>query len=122
MTDKILCEECGAEMVPIDPDKPIGMKCPECGWGWVTSYIEPKLEDVTVYSIFLEQGNEPGVESIKAVSKVANCNFIQAKQMIIGAPQRMAEGRAVDIERYVTLLNKASVKYYIEPEWTYEND
>ena len=109
-------------MVPIDPNKPIGMKCPKCGWGWVTSYIEPKLKDVTVYSIFLEQGNELGVESIKAVSKVANCNFIQAKEMIIRAPQQMAEGRAVDIERYVKLLNKASVKYYIEPGWTYEND
>ena len=119
MTDKIICEKCGAEMVPIDTDKPIGMKCPECGWGWVTSYIEPKLEDVTVYSIILEQGNEPGVEVLKAVSKVANCNFIQAKAMITGAPQSMTEGRAVDIERCIELLDKASVKYYIDPEWTY---
>ena len=119
MTDKIICEKCGTEMVPIDPDKPVGMKCPECGYGWVTSHIEPKLEDVTVYSIILEQGNEPSVEAIKAVSNVANCNFIRAKAMIVGAPQKMIEGRAVDIERYAKLLDEASVKYYIEPEWIY---
>lgn len=119
MTDKIICEKCGAEMVPIDPDKPVGMECPKCGWGWATSYIEPKLEDGTVYSIILEQGNELDVDAIKAVSKVANCNFIQAKAMIIEAPQQMAEGRAVDIERYMELLDKAFVKYNIEPEWPY---
>ena len=119
MTDKIICEKCGAEMVPIDLDQSIGMKCPKCGWGWVTSYIEPKLEDTTVYSIILEQGNEPAAEAIKAVSRVADCNFIQAKERIIGAPEQMMVGRAVDIERCIKLLDKASVKYYIEPEWIY---
>lgn len=119
MTDKTICEKCGAEMVPIDTDKPIGMKCPECGWGWVTSYIEPKLEDVTVYTIFLEQGNEPDTEAIKAISKVANCNLMQAKALITRSPQKLAEGRAVDIDNYAGLLNKASVKYCIEPEWPY---
>lgn len=119
MTDKNICEKCGAEMVPIDSDKPIGMKCPECGWGWVTSYIEPKLADATEYSIHLAQGNDPSVEAIKAVSKVANCNFMQAKALITEAPQQIAEGRAVDIESCIIVLDKASVKYSIEPEWTY---
>lgn len=57
MTEKIICEKCGAVMTPLDPERPIGMECPECGWGWVTSYIEPKAEDATIYSIILEQGN-----------------------------------------------------------------
>ena len=119
MINKTICEKCGSEMLPIDPDRPAGMKCPECGWGWVTSYIEPKLEDVTVYSIIVEEGNNLGVEAVKAVSKVANCNCIKAKEMMIGAPQCIAESRAVDIERSMKLLEEASVKYTIEPEWPY---
>ena len=45
MTDKIICEKCGAEMLPIDQNKPVGMTCPNCGWGWATTYIEPIIED-----------------------------------------------------------------------------
>lgn len=119
MIEKNLCEKCGAEMLPIDPDKPIGMKCPECDWGWVTSYIEPKLADVTIYSIILEQGNEPDIEVIKAVSKIANCNFMQAKAMMLEAPQDLTQDRAVVIERCIELLDTASVKYSIKPDWPY---
>ena len=119
MTEKILCEKCGAEMIPIDSSKPIGMKCPECGWGWVTTYIEPKFEDETVYSIFLEQGNEPDVKTVKTVAKVAGCNFIQSKTIIAKAPQKLAEGQAADIEKFVASLDEASIKYYIVPNWPY---
>ena len=119
MTDMIICEKCGAEMVPIDPDKPIGMKCPECGWGWVTSYIEPKLEDETVYSIILDLGNEATTEALRAVAKVVGCNFIQAKEIIARSPQKLSDGLAVDTDNFIDLLNDASVKYHIEPEWPY---
>lgn len=119
MTEKIICEKCGAVMTPLDPERPIGMECPECGWGWVTSYIEPKAEDATIYSIILEQGNNADSNVVKAVSKVAGCNFIQAKSLIAGSTAKLTEGLAVDIETCIEVLDKASVKYHIEPKWSY---
>lgn len=32
MTEKIICEKCGAVMTPLDPERPIGMECPEGGF------------------------------------------------------------------------------------------
>ena len=122
MNNKIICEKCGAVMVPIDPDKSIGMKCPKCGWGWVTSYIEPKLEDETLYTIILDQGNQSNAKELKAVSTVAGCNYIQAKSLITESPYKLIEGLAIDIESCIEMLDKASVKYHVEPEWPYQRD
>ena len=119
MKDTIICEKCGTVMVPIDPDKPVGMKCPKCGWGWVTSYIEPKLEDQTVYTIILDRDNEPGVKELKAISEVAGCNYLQAKSLITEASKKLVEGIATDIECYIEVLDKASVRYHVEPKWPY---
>ena len=41
MNDAIICEKCGNEMKPLSEIYPIGMTCPNCGWGWATTYIEP---------------------------------------------------------------------------------
>ena len=45
--EEILCPTCGAEMRLIDPVKDVGMICPNCGWGWATSDIDPILDDST---------------------------------------------------------------------------
>ena len=119
MPEKIKCEKCGAEMIPLDPNKPIGMECPECGWGWVTSYIEPKYEDETVYSITLEQGNDINKTILKAISQIKNCNFIEAKNLIENPNKALTEGRAMEIDKVVQILEQASVKYSIELEWPY---
>jgi len=122
MKDTIICEKCGTVMVPIDSDKPVGMKCPKCGWGWATSYIEPKLEDETLYTIILDQGNESDAKGLKAVSTVAGCNHIQAKSLITESPYKLLEGLATDIESCIEILNKASVRYHVEPEWPYQTN
>ena len=41
MNDKCICEKCGAEMKPLSDFSPVGMTCPNCGWGWATTYIDP---------------------------------------------------------------------------------
>lgn len=119
MMDKIICEKCGTTMVPIDPDKPVGMKCPNCGWGWVTSYIEPILEDQTEYKIILDCGNKACVNELKAISEVAGCNYLQAKSLITESPKELAKGIAIDIARCIEVLDKASVRYHVDPEWPY---
>lgn len=109
-------------MVPIVPEKPvgsIGMECPECGWGWATTYIEPKYEDETVYKIVLDYGSDATKENIKAIAKVMNCNYLRAKEVIDDAGLIMAEGKATEIEGSTQLLLQSSINYHIEPEWPY---
>lgn len=119
MTGKIICEKCGAEMVPIDPTKPVGMECPKCGWGWATTYTEPKYEDETIYKIILEQGNAADLENVRVISKVIGCNFITAKAIIEGSTLVLAEGKAAQVEKHIDMLSQTSLRYRVEPDWPY---
>ena len=119
MIEKIICEKCGAEMVPIDPEKPVGMECPKCGWGWATTYIEPKYEDPTVYKIVLNRGNDDTKDNLKLVAKIMNCNLLKAKAVISETDTTLAAGKAFEIEGFIDLLVQSTIKYHIEPEWPY---
>ena len=102
MKEKVICEKCGAVMVPIVPDKPLGstgMECPECGWGWATTYIEPKYEDETVYKIVLDRGSDAAKENIKVIAGVMNCNYLRAKEVIDDAGHILAEGKAKPLKQ-----------------------
>ncbi len=76
--DSVICEKCGVEMKPLLDIYPVGMTCPNCGLGWATTYIEPILFDSTDYHVVLVSSNNL-FTSIKMVSEVANCNYIEAK-------------------------------------------
>lgn len=122
MEEKCICEKCGAVMVPIVPEKPvgsIGMECPECGWGWATTYIEPKYEDETVYRIILDHGSDATRENIRVIAKIIKCNYLRAKEILYAEGSILAEGKATEIEGFVKLLIQSSIRYHIEPEWLY---
>jgi large subunit ribosomal protein L7/L12 len=116
--DKIYCEKCGAEMKPINKGIGYGMTCPNCGWGWTTSYFEPILLDDTNYHVILVSNN-CSVSIIKIVSEISGYNYIEAKRMIESAPVTVFSGKAVDIKPVKEKLEKASVDFNIEPEFTY---
>ena len=119
MNDKIICEQCGAEMIPIDPNKPVGMTCPNCGWGWATTYIDPIQEDDVIYIISLCEGNIANREAIKAVAKISNKNFVQAKRMIEIAPVDIFSGKAFQVKEILGLLDSLSLAYHVNPEFPY---
>lgn len=122
MIDKIICEKCGAEMLPIDPNKPVGMTCPNCGWGWATTYIDPEQEDDTVYVVSLSKGNIATRAAIKAVSKITSKNFIQAKRIIENSPVDIYTGNAVEVKDVLLLLESLSLAYGITPEFPYSQN
>ncbi len=119
MIDKIICEKCGAEMLPIDPNKPVGMTCPNCGWGWATTYIDPEQEDDTVYIVSLSEGNVASGAAIKAVSKITNKNFVQAKRIIENSPVDIYAGNAVKVKDVLLMLEPLSLAYDVTPEFPY---
>lgn len=115
MNDKVMCEKCGTEMIPVDSCKPVGMICPNCGWGWATTYIDPLQDDDTLYTVSLSEGNQASKAVIKAVSRISNKNFIQAKKMIENAPADVFVGRAVQVKNVLILLESMSLAYHVIP-------
>ena len=114
----MMCEKCGHKMVSISESQPIGMTCPNCGWGWATTYIEPILSDSVDYHVILESCDN-SLTSIKIVSEVANCNYIEAKKLINNVPAEVFHGQAVEVKKKKTKLEAASIDFKIEPEFPY---
>ena len=119
MNERIICEKCGADMLPIDPHKPVGMKCPKCGWGWATTYIEPIKEDSTEYTVVLLASNAPSKESVKTIAGIAGIGFLQAKKMIENAPTSLFVGKAATIKEVIATLDASAINYQVEPEFPY---
>ena len=118
MNDKCICEKCGAEMKPLSEIYPIGMTCPNCGWGWATTYIDPINLDESDYHMILVS-SENSFSNIKIISEIANCNYIEAKNMIENAPTEIFRGNAVEIKEIKQKLESASIDFKIEPKFPY---
>ncbi len=119
MNEKIVCEKCGTEMIPIDESKPIGMTCPNCGWGWATTYISDLQEDSTIYNVSLIEGNSTSIEVIKAIAKISNKNSVEAKKMIETPPAVIFSGKAVQVKAVLALLDSLLIAYTVTPEFPY---
>ena len=122
MTDNIICEKCGSVMEPIDPVHPVGMTCPNCGWGWATSFIDPILDDPTEYVITLLDGNTTIKETLKTVAKLANCNLIQAKRLIENAPAEIMRSKAPEIKEAMRVLEADALHFSVAPSFPYPTD
>ena len=81
MCEKVYCEKCGAEMInPYDEDDMcIGMTCPNCGWGWVTTNQNHILFDDQEYTLSMPSFEKPTVDIIRQVSQSLECNFFEAR-------------------------------------------
>ncbi len=120
MSDKVICEKCGTEMLPIDPNKHVGMTCPNCGWGWATTYIDPIQEDDTVYVVYLGEGNVISKATIKTVATISNINYMQAKKMMENNPTAIIfSGNAVQVRDILLQLKSLSLTFKVEPDFPY---
>ena len=120
--ENVVCEMCGTEMIPFNEGLSCGMTCPKCSWGWVTTRFDPIHADTTDYRIILQPGNPVRRETIRAVSDIANVNYIQAKKMIETAPVTVFEGEACDIVTAVAELKAQNLIHVIHPDFPYDTD
>ena len=118
MNNKPICEKCGHEMKPISESQPVGMTCPNCGWGWATTYIEPILLDENDYHIILISDNS-SLPIIKKVAAVVGCNYLQAKEMIENSPVEIYCGKAPDVKVIAADLVNSQLKIKINPAFPY---
>lgn len=119
MSDNIvICEKCGAEIKPLSELYPIGMTCPNCGWGWATTYIDPINLDENDYRMILVS-SENSLSNIKLVSETVNCNYVEAKKLIEKALVEIFCGKAVEVKTIKEKLEAANIEIRIEPEFPY---
>ena len=114
----VICEICGNPMTYFQEAHTCGWMCPVCGDGVATTYIEPILSDIIDYHVIL-MSDDKSLTIIKIVSKIANCNYLEAKQMIEKTPVEIFCGKAVDVKPIKEKLEAASIKIKIEPEFPY---
>ena len=116
--EKIVCEKCGAEMHIVRDSYQMGMECPNCGWGWVTTYNEPIEVDYSVYHVVLDS-KDSSLANVKLVASIVNCNYLWAKRIIENSPSEIFSGKAVDVREIRDRLVQAGVAFRIEPDFPY---
>ncbi len=102
----------------ISDSRPVGMECPNCGWGWATTYNEPIFEDDAEYRVILES-KDSSLAKLKIVSSIVNGNYLQAKKIIESAPAEIFRGEALKVREIREKLEQNNVAFRIEPEFPY---
>lgn len=115
----MLCENCSSEMTYFQKGMSCGWECPNCSRNIVTTYISPIYADKNTYTIRLCPGQTPSVDSLKVISEIINENYLSAKKLMESAPAAVFGGRASEVCRIKEQLEKADIKFFIEPDFPY---
>lgn len=116
-----LCPECGANLVSFIEGSSMGSRCPACGWSVVATYTPPILEDEREYTISIMSGT-PTKEVLEAVSRIAICNYVEAKQLVDCAPTTLFVGRATEVLARKNELEDVGVPIEVQPDFPYDKD
>ena len=117
-----ICPECGVRLKGFVEGSSMGSRCPKCGWSVVTTYIPPIQEDEQEYTIVLVAGGTATREAVRAVSRIAMCNFVTARRLIAGAPIELFTGCATEVLTHKNNLEAAGVPIEVHPNFPYDED
>lgn len=117
-----LCPQCGAPLEGFVEGSSMGQRCPNCNWAIVRTYAPPIVEDEQKYTIVVAPGGTPTREALKAVSRVAMCNYIAAKRLIEDAPAAIFASRATEVLARKNGLEEAGVPIEVQPSFPYDKD
>lgn len=113
------CEKCKAKMNWNIEGASQGWWCPVCGWNIVTTYIEDINLDMTEYSLYIKNESEIDREKIKFVAKIANLNYITAKQILEGKEVCILKAKAPKIKAVIARLQDLRIDYFVNPVFKY---
>lgn len=117
-----ICPECGTDLEGFVEGSSMGSRCPVCGWTIVRTYAPPILEDEREYTIILMPGGIPTREALKAISRIAMCNYVAARQVMVDAPVTLFEGHATEVLARKNELEDAGVPIEVHPDFPYDKD
>lgn len=113
------CPRCGKKLISNIEGSSIIFKCCNCDYVIVTSNIDKILEDETIYTIFVEKNDIINNNMFKTISKIKNCNFLEAKKLLESGRFILLKGLAREIDGVVHKLIENNISFNIEPEYTY---
>ncbi|MDE7340357.1 MAG: hypothetical protein K2N80_07310 [Lachnospiraceae bacterium] len=115
----MVCKKCGEAMNWSIDGSTQGWSCPVCGWGIVTTYIDEIDIDQTEYCIYIKNMTIIGMEIIKIVAKIANVNFMIAKQMLQEKEACILKARAPEIKAAIAKLQESDIDFMVSPVFRY---
>ena len=118
MIKTIPCDKCGTEMRPLKEGYTVGMTCPRCGWGWVTTQMEAIDSDTSQYTLKIVPSPSKNLDAIRAISGICACNFIEARA-ILEKGYEFPPMNARETRKTAGILSEAGVGYRITPEFPY---
>lgn len=129
MSEKIICEKCGAEMMDRSSGGSILVECPNCGWGWASTSYDPTADDETAYEIWLKPGNSQSPEILRLIASIANINLLQAKKILSNKEPVMlykaygeaaaAQNKVQKTQATARRLKNANISFFIVPDFNY---
>ena len=117
--EDVLCEKCGAVMESRIEGSTSGVYCTNCEWSVVTTYMPEIVLDSNKYKVYLLSADPKNREQLKAISTVANVNFLQARKMFLEERALVLEDEAVAIDKVRKLFDECFIRYEIEPPFPY---
>lgn len=117
-------------MISIKDGRTVGMTCPRCGWGCVTSHFDSIATDDIDYSIFIKPDNSATASNIKLIADIAGVNFLQAKKLLISEKNELVykaknepASTMYKAQRVLVVakrLKKANIAFVIVPDFPFE--
>lgn len=117
MSEKIICEKCGHEMSYFIDGSTCGTTCKNCGWGCVTSYIEPIRLDTNEYKLIIYPIENPSTNSLRCIAQLLMCNYLKAKEKLHS--EIVLTNNAVKIQEIAIELTKQNISFVITPDFPY---
>ncbi len=118
MNNDVICEKCGALMVPYEKDLTIGMRCEKCEWGWVTTKPYPLSTDETIYSVKISSDYANNKDALSLISHNTPNNFLTAK-ILLENNEYILSGKAPIIADFLNKCESCDITYTVEPEFPY---
>lgn len=115
-----VCSHCGIGTLHESVEgSTLTITCDHCGYSIARTKMNPIYEDRTAYSLYLAKGNTTSKDSLRAVSRVAGCNYLAAKKLFATDNPLIFAGKAPEVLEKIRLLHDAGVRTRVEPEFPY---
>lgn len=115
----MVCEKCGNDMKCFNKDSLFCWECTHCGWKIATTCIDKIFSDENKYTVKLIQVKNFNISAIKTISKIVNCNYIEAKKLIQSVPTVIFNGTAVETDKIKEKLENLDIIFTIIPDFPY---
>lgn len=115
----MICEKCKEKMNWSIEGATQGWRCPVCGWNILTTYIDEINTDETEYSLYIKKVTETDAEKIKFVAKIANVNYVIAKQMLEKKESCILKAKAFKIKSVIAKLQELNIDFSVKPSFKY---